>query len=61
MKPLPVFSQNIEVIYYKDGSLEVIDDGRGISIDIHSRHKLTGVELILSRLHVGAKYSTKNL
>lgn len=53
------FAQNVEVILYKDGSLEVIDDGRGMPIDVHPEHKLTGVELILTRLHAGAKFSTK--
>lgn len=53
------FAKQIEVILYKDGSLEVIDDGRGMPIDIHSKHKLTGVELILTRLHAGAKFSSK--
>ncbi|WP_267256143.1 ATP-binding protein [Coxiella endosymbiont of Ornithodoros maritimus] len=53
------FAQNVEVILYKDGSLEVVDDGRGMPINVHLEHKLTGVELILTRLHAGAKFSTK--
>lgn len=53
------FAHQIEVILYKDGSLEVIDDGRGMPIDVHPEHKLTGVELILTRLHAGAKFTNK--
>ncbi len=50
----------IDVILCKDGSLKVIDDGRGMPVDVHKKHKLTGVELILTRLHAGAKFSNKN-
>lgn len=50
----------IEVILYKDGSLEVIDDGRGMPVDIHPAEGIPGVELILTRLHSGAKFSHKN-
>ncbi len=50
----------IDVILYKDGSLQVIDNGRGMPVDIHSKHKISGVELILTRLHSGAKFSNKN-
>ena len=51
------FATQIQVIHYKDGSLEVIDDGRGMPTDIHPEHKQSGVELILTRLHTGAKFS----
>jgi topoisomerase IV subunit B len=44
---------------YKDGSLEVTDDGRGMPVDVHKEEGLTGVELILTRLHSGAKFSNK--
>ena len=47
----------IEVIVYQDGSVEVIDDGRGMPTDVHLEEKVTGVELILTRLHAGAKFS----
>lgn len=53
------FAQTIEVIVYKDGSLEVIDDGRGMPIDKHPEHKVPGIELILTRLHAGAKFTSK--
>ena len=50
----------IAVILYQDGSLEVIDNGRGMPVDIHPEEKISGVELILTRLHAGAKFSSKN-
>lgn len=50
----------IQVKVYKDGSLEVIDDGRGMPVDIHKEHKVSGVELIMTRLHAGAKFSQKS-
>ncbi len=49
----------IEVILYKDGSLSVRDNGRGMPVDIHPEHKVSGAELILTRLHAGAKFSNK--
>lgn len=48
-----------QVILYKDGSLEVTDNGRGMPVDIHPEEGLTGVELILTKLHSGAKFSNK--
>ena len=53
------FAKNVEIILYKDDSLKVIDDGRGMPIDVHLKYKLTGIELILTRLHTGAKFSDK--
>ncbi|HEX5057251.1 MAG TPA: DNA topoisomerase IV subunit B [Gammaproteobacteria bacterium] len=50
----------IEVILYKDGSLEVIDDGRGMPVDQHPQLKMSGVEVILTKLHSGGKFSDKN-
>jgi topoisomerase IV subunit B len=53
-------AKEISVTLYKDGSLEVADDGRGMPVDIHPGEKVSGVELILTRLHAGAKFSDKN-
>jgi topoisomerase IV subunit B len=50
----------IHVSLFMDGSCEVIDDGRGMPVDIHPEHKVSGVELILCRLHAGGKFSNKN-
>lgn len=52
-------ASRIEVTLYKDGSLEVSDNGRGMPVDIHPEEKVSGVELILTRLHSGAKFSNK--
>jgi topoisomerase-4 subunit B len=49
----------IDVILYPDHSLEVRDNGRGMPVDIHPEEKVSGVELILTRLHSGAKFSNK--
>ncbi len=49
----------IAVTLYKDGSLAVEDDGRGMPVDMHPKEKLPGVELILTRLHAGGKFSDK--
>lgn len=54
------FANKIEVILHEDNSLEVSDNGRGMPVDIHQEEGLTGVELILTRLHAGAKFSNKN-
>ncbi|OFC70685.1 DNA topoisomerase IV subunit B [Alteromonas confluentis] len=51
---------NIKVILHEDQSLEVIDDGRGMPVDIHPEEKISGVELIMSKLHAGGKFSNKN-
>lgn len=53
-------AKKIELRLYKDGSLEVSDDGRGMPVDIHPEEKISGVELILTRLHAGGKFSNKN-
>jgi topoisomerase-4 subunit B len=53
-------AKQIEVVLHEDGSIEVTDDGRGMPVDPHPEHKLPGVELILTRLHAGGKFSSKN-
>ncbi|MGC6358846.1 DNA topoisomerase IV subunit B [Bisgaard Taxon 45] len=53
-------ANKIEVILHKDQSLEVIDNGRGMPVDIHPVEKLSGVEVILTKLHAGGKFSNKN-
>jgi topoisomerase-4 subunit B len=53
-------AKRIDVKVFKDGSLEVSDDGRGMPVDIHPKEKVSGVELILTRLHAGGKFSDKN-
>ncbi len=52
-------AKQVNVIFHKDGSLEVIDDGRGMPVDKHAEEKVSGVELIMTRLHSGAKFSNK--
>lgn len=52
--------KKIEVTIYQDGSLEVADDGRGMPVDKHPKEKLPGVEVILTKLHAGGKFSHKN-
>ena len=51
------YATKIIVKLYKDGSLEVIDNGRGMPVDKHPEEKISGVELILTRLHAGGKFS----
>ncbi|HEY6545673.1 MAG TPA: ATP-binding protein, partial [Dokdonella sp.] len=53
-------ARSIEVIVHADGSVEVADDGRGMPVDIHPEEKIPGVELILTRLHAGGKFSNRN-
>lgn len=53
-------ASSIDVTLYKDGSLQVVDNGRGMPVDIHPQHKVSGVELIMTRLHAGAKFSNKS-
>ena len=53
-------ASQIEVTLYQDGSLEVQDNGRGMPVDIHPEQGLPGVEVILTTLHAGGKFSNKN-
>ena len=51
------YCKRIKVNLFKDNSVEVSDNGRGMPVDVHPEHKLTGVELIMCKLHAGAKFS----
>ncbi|MDU7762103.1 MAG: DNA topoisomerase 4 subunit B, partial [Enterobacter asburiae] len=53
-------AKRVDVILHADQSLEVIDDGRGMPVDIHPEEGVPAVELILCRLHAGGKFSNKN-
>ncbi len=54
------FATKIDIILKKDGSLVVIDNGRGMPVDKHPKEKLTGVEVIMTKLHAGGKFSNKS-
>jgi topoisomerase-4 subunit B len=53
-------ASKIEVILFKDGSMSVRDDGRGMPVDKHPEEKIPGVEVIMTKLHAGGKFSNKN-
>lgn len=53
-------AKSVEVILHKDQSVEVIDNGRGMPVDIHPEENVSAVELIMTRLHAGGKFSNKN-
>ena len=54
------YGSAIDVTLCRDGAIEVVDDGRGMPVDVHPEHKLTGVELILTKLHAGGKFDHAN-
>ncbi len=53
-------ASRIQVVLYRDGSLGVTDDGRGMPVDVHPEEGIPGVEVILTKLHAGGKFSNKN-
>jgi topoisomerase-4 subunit B len=53
-------ASEVDVIVHADGSVEVADDGRGMPVDVHPEEGIPGVELILTRLHAGGKFSNRN-
>jgi topoisomerase-4 subunit B len=53
-------ADNIEVSLFKDGSVKVVDNGRGMPVDIHPEQGIPGVEVILTQLHAGGKFSNSN-
>ena len=54
------YASSITVTLHQDGSVEVEDDGRGMPVDIHPQSGLSGVEVIMTKLHAGGKFSDKN-
>ncbi len=54
------FADKVEVILHKDGSISVEDNGRGIPVGIHQQLKISGVELVMTKLHAGGKFSDSN-
>ncbi len=54
------FADEVRVIIHADGLIEISDNGRGMPVDIHPEHGVSGIELILTRLHAGGKFSGKN-
>jgi topoisomerase IV subunit B len=53
-------ASTVDVVVHDDGSIEVSDDGRGMPVDVHPEEGIPGVELILTRLHAGGKFSNRN-
>jgi len=54
------YASKIDVVLYKDGSLGVTDDGRGMPVDIHPEEGVPGIEVIMTKLHAGGKFSNDN-
>ncbi|WP_287954305.1 DNA topoisomerase (ATP-hydrolyzing) subunit B [Acidiplasma sp.] len=53
------FASNINIVIYRDGSISVEDDGRGIPVDIHPKYNRPGLEIVMTELHSGAKFDKK--
>ena len=53
-------AKTIEIVHFQDGSLQVKDDGRGMPVDQHPQHKKSGVEVIMTFLHAGGKFSNQH-
>ena len=53
-------ANTIDVVLYKDGSISVTDNGRGMPVDIHPEQGIPGIEVILTQLHAGGKFSNSN-
>lgn len=53
-------ADTIDVVLFKDGSISVKDNGRGMPVDIHPEQGIPGIEVILTQLHAGGKFSNKN-
>ena len=54
------YAKRIDVTLHEDNSLEVRDDGRGMPVDLHPEEQVPGVEVVLTRLHAGGKFSNKS-
>ncbi len=54
------YARQIDVTLYQDGSIEISDDGRGMPVDLHPQQNLPGIEVLLTQLHAGGKFSNKN-
>ncbi|MEM7255357.1 MAG: ATP-binding protein, partial [Pseudomonadota bacterium] len=53
------FATKIDVVLHQDGGMTVTDNGRGMPVDLHPEEKVPGVEVILTKLHAGGKFSAK--
>ena len=54
------FADKVEIILYKDGSVSVEDNGRGIPTDIHKQAGVSGVQVVFTQLHAGGKFNNEN-